>query len=356
MGDNNPKIAAAACESYKRNPKAVMGDLLVFQRSQKFSYGGYQDYVDKNIKVKQIAADQWEITDRHYQDEEGGGKADYKNVTYKVNVSGEILTVTEGKYISRYSKCESSAPFAQADDTELLRQFCAQNDIHGMECSNAKNYQHGKVCNVKLQKTRFLGKYISSVTTALVIPYVSDCEPHATDFGGSVTFEKADGNYVFRGFQRGFVPLECVSVSMPTHQDRLICTTGHTGQGNTDSVVTEALFASGFSKEINVSSNILVTATDTVGAYGANKVECTDTLKLISLSKLEVSSVTGTVSVLATYADQRAISAACAPNAIAPKEAVMKAPRGEAFIAAGSEREGRFVIDLSTRSFVPLKR
>jgi hypothetical protein len=110
MGDDNPKVAAAACESYKKNPKAVTGDLLVFQGSQKFSYGGYADYVDKNISVKQIAADQWEIIDRHYNDEEGGGKAGYKNVTYKISVSGDIITKTEGKYRSRFSKCVSPVP------------------------------------------------------------------------------------------------------------------------------------------------------------------------------------------------------------------------------------------------------
>ena len=105
QGDDNPKVAAQACTSYRKNPRSVQGDLLVFKGSQKLSYGGYTDYIDKNVSVKQIGSEQWEIKDRHYHDGEGGGKAGYKIITYKVSVSGQMLTITEGKITSRYSRC-----------------------------------------------------------------------------------------------------------------------------------------------------------------------------------------------------------------------------------------------------------
>jgi len=41
FGDDNAAVARKSCESYRINPKEVTGDVLVFQDSKKFSYGGY---------------------------------------------------------------------------------------------------------------------------------------------------------------------------------------------------------------------------------------------------------------------------------------------------------------------------
>jgi hypothetical protein len=71
FGDDNPTVARKACDSYRKNPRGVTGDVLVFRGSKKFSYGGYMSYVDTNASVKQLAPDKWQITDRHYDKGEG---------------------------------------------------------------------------------------------------------------------------------------------------------------------------------------------------------------------------------------------------------------------------------------------
>src|SRR5688500_8376370 len=55
MGDDNPAVASQACASFRKNPKHVLGDVLVFKANRKFSYGGYADYVDTNVSVKRLA-------------------------------------------------------------------------------------------------------------------------------------------------------------------------------------------------------------------------------------------------------------------------------------------------------------
>jgi hypothetical protein len=57
-GDDDPKVASAACESFRKNSKAVTGDLLVFQGSQKLSFGGEADYEEKILPLsKSLPAD-----------------------------------------------------------------------------------------------------------------------------------------------------------------------------------------------------------------------------------------------------------------------------------------------------------
>jgi hypothetical protein len=84
FGENSPAVVKKFCDSYRKNPKDVSGEGLVFHGTRKFSYGGYMDYVDTNVSVKQLASDKWQITDRHYDDGEGGHTVGYKNVRYEV--------------------------------------------------------------------------------------------------------------------------------------------------------------------------------------------------------------------------------------------------------------------------------
>jgi hypothetical protein len=41
MGDDRSSVAKRACDSYRKNPKSVIGDLLVFGTNKKRSFGGY---------------------------------------------------------------------------------------------------------------------------------------------------------------------------------------------------------------------------------------------------------------------------------------------------------------------------
>jgi hypothetical protein len=104
--DTDPAAARQACESFKKNRKAVAGDLIIFAANRKHSFGGYADYSDLNVSVKQAGPNKWQIVDRHYQDEEGGRRAGYRNVAYEVILDGNNLTLKEGKYSSRFTRCE----------------------------------------------------------------------------------------------------------------------------------------------------------------------------------------------------------------------------------------------------------
>ena len=172
------------------------------------------------------------------------------------------------------------AAFALAGDTApnvdrpLLATFCDAADIKGSACSRAKRYRSGKRCEVKLQPDRYSGQFLADGSTLLVVNYQSGCEPHATDFGGSVIFEQKDGATLFRGYQPGLQATDCITLARNEKQDRLICITGHLGQGHLESGVAEMVFSQNFSKTINVSLNYFVRAEDATGAYGANVVDC----------------------------------------------------------------------------------
>jgi hypothetical protein len=118
--DTDPAAALQACESYRQNPKAVAGELLVFQENKKLSYGGYVDYTDRNVSVRALTTNKWQIVDRHYHDGEGGGKPGYRNETYEATLEGDGLTVKQGKYTSRFRRCAivQSKPPQQASNPQ----------------------------------------------------------------------------------------------------------------------------------------------------------------------------------------------------------------------------------------------
>jgi hypothetical protein len=66
---------------------------------------GATSYEDENISVKQLSVGRWQIADKHYQDEEGGAKPGYKKVIYEASIEGDVLTIKEGKYTSRFNRC-----------------------------------------------------------------------------------------------------------------------------------------------------------------------------------------------------------------------------------------------------------
>lgn len=249
------------------------------------------------------------------------------------------------------SQAESAA--AQTSNRELLRLICDARNIKDSQCTRAKGYPEGKACNVDLQETRAEGRYLSAETTTLLVVYQSDCEAHATNNGGSLVFEKrGGGSFVFKGYQVGLVVNECTSILKGTRQDRLICTTGYMGQGHLETTVSEVVFTQDFSRDVKTSLDVLATASDDSGAYGANTVECKGTLKLFDLSSPKPGPAPDTVLVVASYADTNVIRKACAPGAKPPKEALGPAQLGEAYVDDGDILKGRFIIDLATRRIV----
>jgi hypothetical protein len=254
----------------------------------------------------------------------------------------------------------SSGPaFAQAKDKApnadrpLLATFCDAANIKGSACSRAKGYRSGKRCDVKLTPDRNSGKFLADGSTLLVVNYESGCEPHATDFGGSVIFEQKAGATIFRGYQPGFQVNNCITLSRNEKQDRLICITGHLGQGHLESGVAEMVFTQDFSKAIAVSLNFFVTAEDATGAYGANVVACKETSVYFGIAKLGAGPGRDTVAVDVAHADKDTIETACKKGFPPPKETFGELADGEAYVPTGREKNGRFVIDLTTSKAVP---
>jgi hypothetical protein len=239
------------------------------------------------------------------------------------------------------------------DQRTLLSAFCDAPNIQGSTCKKAKNYPGGKACDVKLGTERYSGKFLAAGRTIVVISYESGCEAHVNDFGGSVVFEQTGGATAFKGYRPGYRANECITIARNETRDRLVCLTGHMGQGHLESGVAEMVFSQDFSKGIKLSFDFFVTAEDSSGAYGSNTVSCKKTSQYFSLSKLGAGPRPDTVAVTIDYADGDTIKTACQRGFPRPKEVFGELAPGEAYVPDGYQKQGRFVIDLVTRKAVP---
>jgi hypothetical protein len=121
------------------------------------------------------------------------------------------------------------------------------------------------------------------------------------------------------------------------------------GQGHVVTAVVEISFIQYADKTIEASENIIATATDSFGFYGANKVKCNEQLILYDFAKIEPGPTTDTIVVSAHYADREAIERACLPGARPPPDVTMDPHPGEAFIDSSGIKLSRFAVDLRTR-------
>jgi hypothetical protein len=263
---------------------------------------------------------------------------------------GGVILLAIGLSGPAFAQAKDKAPNA---DRPLLETFCDAADIKGSACLRAKGYRSGKRCDVKLTPDRTSGKFLADGSTLLVVNYESGCEPHATNFGGAVIFEQKDGATLFRGYQPGFQANDCITLARNEKQDRLICITGHLGQGHLESGVAEMVFAQNFSKTIDVSLNYFVRAEDATGAYGSNVVDCKEASVYFGLTKLGAGPGPDTVAVDIAYADKETIETACKKGFPRPKETLGEPGPGEAYVPPGHEKKARFVIDLTTSKAVP---
>jgi hypothetical protein len=245
-------------------------------------------------------------------------------------------------------------PAAAEDDRALLSTFCAAADIAGSACKKAKGYPESgnRTCDVKLAKERHRGKFVDG-RQLLIVGYESSCEPHASDWGGSVVFERVGDKHLFRSFQPGTQVNDCVALAKDTRQDILVCITGHMGQGFLESGVAQVAFTGDPGKGLETSFDFLLNATDTTGAYGANVVTCKEGQKYFGVSKLAAGPRPMTVTVEVEYADAATIRAACSKKFPKPKEVFGKLSKGEAYVPDGYAKKVRFIIDFTTRKVAP---
>ena len=245
---------------------------------------------------------------------------------------------------------------ARADnaDRALLSTFCDAGSIKGSTCKRAKFYPDAprRGCDVTLTPDRYRGRFVAGGNPLLVVNYDSGCEAHTTDNGGSVVFEEIGGKPVFRGFQPGMQVNECITPAKDGQQDLLVCLTGHMGQGLLESGVAQMVFRAD-AKGIGLSLDMLMTAEDSIGAYGSNVVTCKERSKYFELSRLAAGPRKETVSVEASYADAETIKTACGKGFPRPQEAIGDLAPGDAYVPEDHEKHGKFVIDLVTRKIAP---
>jgi hypothetical protein len=250
--------------------------------------------------------------------------------------------------------CLPSLAYAQETDRALLLTFCDAGNIKGSACTKARGYPNGgnRACDVKLTTDRYSGQFIAAGNALLVVNYESGCEAHATDNGGAVVFEQSGGKTVFRGFAPGSQARDCVTLKSE-RQDWLVCLTGHIGQGNLESGVAQMTFTQDYSKSISISPDFLMTAEDSIGAYGANVVTCKERSKYFEVSDIKAGPRPQTLTVNVRYADAETIKKACGKGFPKPKEIFGELTPGDAYVPDGYEKRGRFMIDLVARKVTP---
>jgi hypothetical protein len=244
---------------------------------------------------------------------------------------------------------------AQQSDRALLSTFCDAAQIRGSTCKRAKFYPNAgrRGCDVTLTADRYRGRFVASGRLLLVVAYESGCEAHVTDDGGEAVFQEVGGRYAFRGFQPGMQTKDCVTLASDAGLDRLICLTGHMGQGELETGVARMGFTRDGAGRIGMSLDLLLTAEDTIGAYGANVVTCKQPSKYFEISKLRAGPRRDTVTFDASYADAETVRTACGNGFPRPKEIFGDLVPGDAYVPQGHEKRGTFIIDLATGKVTP---
>lgn len=105
----------ASCASYLKNPKAPVGNLIVFKGSKKTEFnGGYIEVetVD-NLSVKKVGENEFQVIDRYYDDGEDAGRPGFKRRSYKLRlINPDKIEIKEGSYpSSQYVQCSSQSSF-----------------------------------------------------------------------------------------------------------------------------------------------------------------------------------------------------------------------------------------------------
>ncbi|GKQ56004.1 hypothetical protein [Bradyrhizobium sp. Ce-3] len=243
---------------------------------------------------------------------------------------------------------------AEDSDRALLATFCAAGNIKGSACSRARSYPDGgRACDVKLSKERYTGRFLAAGNPLLVVNYDSECEPHATDFGGVALFEQDGKATRFIRFLPGAQGHDCIVLPKDDQQDVLICSVGHMGQGILETAVARMEFSRKSGKRIAIAPDFLLRAEDAVSAYGSNVVMCNEGPKYFGLSNLAAGPRRNTVAVDVDYADDDIIRTACGEGFAKPKELFHDLLPGEAFVPEGNEKKKRFIIDLATGKAAP---
>lgn len=257
-------------------------------------------------------------------------------------------------------KLTQAKPSGAAVDNNryLLRLICDEKDIQGNQCLQAKNYPirniDGKSCNVSLTGPKIEGHFLSSKQKLLLVPYYSDCEPHASNWGGSLVFEQSGASFIFKGYQQGLVFSQCM-IKIVSGKDRLICGGGFLGQGYLETTLYEVVFSGNSAEKMTLDYKILLSATDSAGARYFNQVDCTGGLQLFSVGAPRGTSIENLIEFEATFASDTTVRQACKKNATLPmgwSEDIRAADPNHAFVGESDITKSIFLLNLNTKIFL----
>jgi hypothetical protein len=209
-GDDRDAVAKQACDSYKKTPKKVTGDVLVFEKNKKLSFGGYVDYADENITVKAIAPSRWQIKDRHFSDGEADTKVGETDVNYEITVDGNILTLRKRDQTSRFSRCQDRTGAREVPLLAFLKGGC-ETSLAGnnLTCEGKASYlflDNGRSLinffTSEITTIGFSGEKIISTGSRDRILYLDHAYINQTQ-------HPADGQCIFKPNPPGPQRLEC---------------------------------------------------------------------------------------------------------------------------------------------------
>lgn len=109
--DDNKNIKRA-CSTFEKsqvsgNVDDMAGALIFFDKNKRFDYGGYINGYEHTVtSVQVINKDEFRITERFYDDGEGGGKPRNKTRSFRIRLGADDrFQMIEGKLTSTYEKC-----------------------------------------------------------------------------------------------------------------------------------------------------------------------------------------------------------------------------------------------------------
>ncbi|MGN8118083.1 caspase family protein [Labrys sp. 22185] len=237
----------------------------------------------------------------------------------------------------------------------VLATFCRPADIESDNCKVARGYPSedtDTTCNVELNGGIFEQRYGGQ--TIVYASYRSDCEPHATNYGGSVLLERKGSSINLISFVRGdSVGENCAKVAGDYDTDSLYCISQYDGMGEHSTTLASYSPARQNADNYNAIDTASVISANT--HYENDPVDCSKRVVYLEVGKVRPGPKDQTLLVDVKYADNEMIKAACASGGYKPT-GDDTVPKGSVFLAPGKAKKEPFVYDIQSREFLPLRR
>src|ERR1035437_9106738 len=84
----------------------TVGEIVVFADGKRYDFGGYADTESANLSVQKLSDGSFKVTDRWYDDGEGGSRIGFKKKTYFVKpIDSNTIEISDPASRIRYAKC-----------------------------------------------------------------------------------------------------------------------------------------------------------------------------------------------------------------------------------------------------------